>query len=150
MKKFLALAGAVAGATYFFDPDNGKRRRAAARDRTLAFFRRGGRQGARMARGVAAEAHGASKKITHLKEEEKPTPDDATLAHKVETEIFRDADVPKGQINVNAENGVVVLRGQVEQPEMVNDLEKKTRKVQGVRDVENLLHTPGQEAPTRS
>ncbi len=149
MKKFLALAGAVAGATYFFDPDNGKKRRAAARDRTLAFFRRGGHQGARMARGAAAGAYGVSKKVTHMKEEEKPAPDDATLARKVETEIFRDADVPKGQINVNAESGVVVLRGEVEQPEMVNDLEKKTRKVQGVRDVENLLHTPGQEAPTR-
>jgi hypothetical protein len=33
---------------------------------------------------------------------------------------------------------------------MIGDLEEKTRNVQGVRDVENLLHVPGQEAPTKA
>jgi osmotically-inducible protein OsmY len=88
-------------------------------------------------------------KATHLKEEEKPQPDDVTLARKVETEIFRDADVPKGQINVNAENGKIVLRGEVEKPELITDLEKKTKKVQGVTEVENLLHTPGSPTPAK-
>jgi len=146
-----ALAAAVGGAlAYFFDPQNGKRRRKMTVDRMLGFARRRGRESARVARGVAAEAYGAKQKVTHLREEPKPQPDDVTLARKVETEIFRDAEVPKGQINVNAENGVVVLRGEVGQPDMINDLEQKARKVQGVRDVENLLHEPGQEAPTRS
>lgn len=39
-----------------------------------------------------------------------PTPpeyDDATLAQKVMSELFRDPHVPKGAINVNPENGVV-------------------------------------------
>jgi osmotically-inducible protein OsmY len=58
--------------------------------------------------------------------------------------------VPKGQINVNAENGVIVLRGEVEEPDLIRDLEQKTRKVQGVQEVENLLHTPGTPAPTKS
>ena len=80
----------------------------------------------------------------------KPQPDDVTLARKVETEIFRDAEVPKGQINVNAENGVVVLRGEVEEPELIRDLEEKTRNVQGVQEVENLLHTPGTPVPAKS
>lgn len=149
MKKMIAAAGALgAGLTYFFDPSNGKRRRATARDRTLGFIRRRRRQGVRLARGVAADAYGVSQKVRHLKEEEKPAPDDATLAHKVETEIFRDADVPKGGINVNAQDGVVFLRGEVSEPDLIRDLEKKTRKVQGVRDVENLLHVPGEAAPT--
>jgi osmotically-inducible protein OsmY len=147
--KFGALAALVGGALmYFFDPQNGRRRRRMAVDRTFAFFRRRGR---RLARGVAAEAYGVSQKAQHLREEPKPQPDDVTLARKVETEIFRDADVPKGQINVNAENGVVVLRGEVRQPDMIKDLEEKTRKIQGVRDVENLLHVPGQETrPSRT
>jgi osmotically-inducible protein OsmY len=67
--------------------------------------------------------------------------DDATLVDKVESIVFRDHDVPKGQININAENGVVFLRGQVERPELVETLEKRVRKVGGVKDVENLLHT---------
>ena len=147
--KIVALAGALGAAlAFFFDPQNGKRRRNMTRDRTFAFFRRLLRRSERMGRGVAAEAYGVSQKVTHLKEEEKPQPDDVTLARKVETEIFRDADVPKGQINVNAEEGVVVLRGEVERPEMIRDLEERTRSVQGVRDVKNLLHLPGSAAPT--
>ena len=73
-------------------------------------------------------------------------PDDTTLARKVETEIFRDPEVPKGQINVNAEDGVVILRGEVDRPELIRDLEEMTRNVKGVKGVENLLHAPGTEA----
>ena len=141
--------GAALGAAlaFFFDPNNGRRRRALAVDRTGGFFRGRARQAERAGRAVAAEAYGVSQKVTHLKEEEKPQPDDVTLARKVATEIFRDADVPKGQINVNAEHGKVILRGEVERPEMIRDLEERTRKVQGVQDVENLLHVPGTPAP---
>ena len=49
--------------------------------------------------------------------------------------------MPKGKINVNAENGKVVLRGEVDSPELIDDLVAKARNVQGVQDVENLLHT---------
>ena len=42
------------------------------------------------------------------------------------------------------------LRGEIEQPDLIKDLEQQARKVQGVQDVENLLHAPGQEAPTKT
>lgn len=142
----LALAGAIGAAiAYLFDPDNGRRRRKILADKTAKYFRRAGEQ----ARGAGVQARGLKEKATHLKEQEKPQPDDVTLARKVETEIFRDAEVPKGQINVNAEDGVVYLRGQVKQPDMIKDLEAKARNVQGVLGVENLLHAPGQEAPAK-
>jgi BON domain-containing protein len=144
---FYGALGALAA--YFFDPDSGRRRRALARDRVPAFLRQGGRKAEKVGRAASAEAYGAAQKVKHRKEGEKPQPDDVTLARKVETEIFRDADVPKGQINVNAENGVVVLRGEVGKPEMIRDLEEKTRKVQGVREVENLLSTPKTPARAR-
>jgi osmotically-inducible protein OsmY len=139
--RLLALGAAL---SYFFDPDNGKRRRKVTADRLAALVRR---HGSRLVSGTGSQAHALKQKATHLREEAKPQPDDVTLARKVETEIFRDAEVPKGQINVNAENGKVVLRGEVEQPSMIKDLEERTRKVQGVREVENLLHTPGDAAP---
>jgi osmotically-inducible protein OsmY len=150
IKSFPLFAAVGAGLAYFFDPQSGKRRRKMTLDRTAGFFRHGGRRAERAGRTVASEAYGLKQKATHRREEAKPEPDDTTLARKVESEIFRAADVPKGQINVNAENGVVVLRGEVEQPELIKDLEKKTRKVQGVREVENLLHTPGTPAPTKA
>jgi osmotically-inducible protein OsmY len=140
--QLLAL-GALIGAAlaYFLDPTSGRRRRAATADRTGGFVRRRAREAARAGRGVASEAYGLKEKAKHPTEEPKEF-DDATLAHKVETEIFRAAEVPKGQINVNAQNGVVQLRGEVPTPEMLDALVERTRKVQGVRDVENLLHLP--------
>jgi osmotically-inducible protein OsmY len=148
MKVLALLAGIGAAIAYFFDPQNGARRRNMTRDRVLGFFRQGGRRAERAGRAVAAEAYGLKQKATHLREEEKPQPDDVTLARKVETELFRPADAPKGQVNVNVENGIVFLRGEVERPEIITDLEDRARKVQGVREVENLLHLPGTPSPT--
>ena len=87
------------------------------------FFRQKVGHPGRLGRIAKAQAFDAKQKVKHLNEADKAQPDDVTLARKVETEIFRDADVPKGQINVNAENGVVVLRGEVEEPELIRDLE---------------------------
>jgi osmotically-inducible protein OsmY len=145
--KIFALGGALGALlAYFFDPRNGRGRRHQFRDRTLARVRSGGRKVAHVGRGVAAETYGVAQKAQHLKEAPKDF-DDATLADKVRSQVLRDPDLPKGQINVNAQNGVVQLRGEVPRPELIDELVSQTRKVQGVRDVENLLHTPGEEAP---
>jgi len=134
--RLVALGAAL---SYFFDPDNGRRRRKVTADRLAGLTRRHGK---RMIKSTASQAHALKQKGTHLSEEPKPQPDDVTLARKVETEIFRDAEVSKGKINVNAENGKVVLRGEVDSAEMINELVEKTRKVQGVQDVESLLTAP--------
>jgi osmotically-inducible protein OsmY len=146
--QLLAL-GAFLGAAiaYFFDPQSGRRRRAMLRDRSGGLARQTGRSAAQTGRAVAAEAYGVSQKVRPLKEEPKEY-DDATLAQKVQSEIFRDADSPKGQVDVNAEDGIIVLRGEVERPELIEQLVERTRSVQGVRDVQNLLHLPGTPAPT--
>jgi hypothetical protein len=73
--------------------------------------------------------------------------DDATLKDKVESELFRDEHEVKGAINVNAQEGVVQLRGQLPSQDLIDALVERTQKIQGVREVENLLHTPGTEAP---
>jgi len=135
--RLIALGAAL---SYFFDPENGRRRRKVAADRLAGLTRRHGK---RMIKGTAARANALGKQATHLKEEPKPQPDDVTLARKVETEIFREPDVPKGKINVNAENGKIVLRGEVDSAELIDDLVSKAHKVQGVEEVESLLHTPG-------
>jgi osmotically-inducible protein OsmY len=142
-----AVGGALGALlAYFFDPRNGRQRRHTLRDRSAALVRSGVRQAGHAGRGVSAEAYGFSQKVQHLKEEPKEF-DDATLADKVRSEVFRDSDVPKGKINVNVQDGVVQLRGEVPRPELIDDLVKETRKVQGVQDVESLLHVPGTEAP---
>jgi osmotically-inducible protein OsmY len=140
--------GAVLGslASFFLDPDRGRRRRAMLRDRTAALGRRASARAERAGSAVGARVYGMSQQALHLREEPKDY-DDVTLARKVETELFRPADVPKGQIDVNVQKGVVQLRGEVPRPDLIDDLVDRARGIQGVRAVENLLHLPGTEAP---
>lgn len=76
--------------------------------------------------------------------------DDQTLKAKVESEVFRETEAPRGDVNVNVDLGVVFLRGQLEDQSLIEELEQRVRAVQGVNRVENLLHTPGTEAPTHT
>jgi osmotically-inducible protein OsmY len=71
---------------------------------------------------------------------------DPALARKVESEVFRDGSLPKGDINVNVEYGVVYLRGELHDREQMDELVARTRKVNGVKGVENLLHLAGSTA----
>jgi osmotically-inducible protein OsmY len=142
VKTFVAGAAVGGVAAYLLDSNSGARRceelAAAARRRKHDV------EGA--AKGAQATAQGVVAKAQHAAGGgESAPPDDITLARKVETEIFRPADAPKGQVNVQALDGVVELRGQVDAPQVIEDLEQRTRRVTGVRDVRNLLHLPGQQ-----
>jgi osmotically-inducible protein OsmY len=140
----LALgAGLGALLAHFFDRENGRRRRQQAIDRTKSVARK---RAARAARAVTSQTYGVAKKVQHLREEPKEF-DDATLADKVRSEAFRGEDVRTGEINLNVQDGIVQLRGEVARPDLINELVDRVRKVHGVRDVENLLHLPGTEAP---
>ena len=147
MRRFIRWAGLGAALMFFLDPEQGNRRRKLAVDRAGGLVRRTMRRSERAMRALSAQSYGVTQKVKHLREEDKEL-DDVTLARKVETEVFRDADSPKGQVDVNAVDGVVYLRGEVESDEMIKNLERATRKVVGVKGVENLLHTPGTRAPT--
>jgi BON domain len=144
------LAGAAVGgvAAYGFDPVSGRRRRHTARDRVAGISRRGARRLLRGGSIAAAQARGRTRGLLHGLRPQAPRHlDDAELAHKVETIVFRDPRLPKGPVSVNAEDGCVFLRGEIERPELVAELEEAVRRVPGVREVENLLHLPGTPAP---
>jgi osmotically-inducible protein OsmY len=74
---------------------------------------------------------------------------DPALASKVESEVFRDDAIPKGNVSVNVEYGVVYLRGELPDRESMDELVARTRKVDGVRGVENLTHLPSEPPPTK-
>ena len=76
--------------------------------------------------------------------------DDLTLKDRVESEIFRSPDLPKGQINFDVESAVVTVRGQVDNALQIAKIEKAVLKVPGVRGVENLLHVDGTPAPNKA
>lgn len=144
---FMAGTAAGAAAAYFLDPQGGARRRRETRDKTLSRVRHGAHDAAGTAKQAAGRARGAVHDVTPRMPGRGESPDDVTLAHKVETQIFRSADAPKGSVSVNAENGVVFLRGTVDDRAWIDRLAAEAEKVDGVEAVRNLLHLPGTEAP---
>ena len=142
---FVAGAGIGAAAAYFLDNESGNRRRRIVSDKAGRFAREGGGslQGAAQAVGAQTQGKAARFKSAATGGDIAPG-DDNTLKNKVQTEIFRDADAPKGSVDVNVANGIVELRGQVDDRATIEALEMKTRMVTGVRDVRNLLHLPGE------
>jgi hypothetical protein len=146
-KLLLITIAGTGAAAYFLDPDQGKRRRHLAQDRVAAFFRQRARKTERAARAAGSYAEGLRERAKATVREERPPGDDVTLKNKLETELFREPDAPKGSVNIDVADGVATLRGEVGRPEQVRDLEAKARSVAGTRDVENLLHTPGSPPP---
>jgi osmotically-inducible protein OsmY len=144
----VAASALAAGAAleFFFDPRSGKRRRHLVRDRTTAAFRRRARKVERQAHYEAGKMVGLAHAITHH-DHAVPELDDVSLVRKVESELFRDRTIPKGPISINADRGIVVLRGQLDDAQEIERIEREVRGVAGVRDVENLLHPPGVPAP---
>jgi osmotically-inducible protein OsmY len=132
-------------AMFVLDPDRGRYRRNVTRDRLAGTARRGGADIERAGRRVSAEAYGARQTIAH-RDRDAPPENDAVLAQKVMSKLFRDPKIPKDRINIDTVDGVVYLRGQVDRPDQINDIEARVSRIDGVRKVENLLHLAGTPA----
>lgn len=148
-RSMLAASALGAAVAYFFDPDRGRGRRTQARDRVTATFRRLLKRGGRIARKAESDAYGALQRATHAAPEN-PLTDDETLKQKVQTELFGKPEVAKGKIVVNIEDGVVVLRGEVDSSEQMTELAQLALRVPGVAGVQNLLHLPQEPPPNKA
>ena len=148
---WMCLSSSIAGALamYFFDRERGRRRRHMLRDRFAARLRRTGRSIRHAFRGAAAETYGVSHRIVHLVPRQTDVADDETLRQRVESQLFRDRHVPKGNMNINSEHGTVILRGEVDSVAEITALEERVRRIPGVRGVQNLLHPHGTPAPNK-
>jgi hyperosmotically inducible periplasmic protein len=143
---FLAAAMGGAALAYYLDPRSGRRRRHLARDKAVHYARQGGRRGRRLVRHASSDAYGMGRRFASRLPHMQPGFDDAPLVDRVESIVFRDREIPKGQININAERAIVFLRGEVARPELLEELEARVRKVRGVRGVENKLHVTEEKA----
>jgi osmotically-inducible protein OsmY len=142
--------GIIAGATgafiaYMTDPQRGKARRAQLADQGAAAVRQASREAERALRVVTSTAEGKIEALTHAGSRVAAI-DDVTLRDRAESILFRDPKVPKGSINISAERGILVLRGEVPDTRMRNKLGREAEKVEGVWGVNNLLHLPGEAA----
>jgi hypothetical protein len=146
-----ALAiGVVAGAAGAFvafvtDPQRGRARRAQLADQGAATIRHAARAVERTVHALTSTAEGKIEALTRGGSRVAAT-DDVTLRDRAESILFRDPKVPKGTINVSAERGTLVLRGEVPNVRMRNKLAREAEKVEGAWGVRNLLHLPGEPA----
>src|SRR5438067_10563763 len=100
-------------------------------------------------RGAAAETYGVSHRIVQLVARQTEVADDETLRQRVESQLFRDRHVPKGNMNINCEHGTVILRGEVESAADIAEIEERVQRIPGIRGVQNLLHPHGTPAPNK-
>ena len=151
-------AAGLAGASIAFllDPASGRRRRALVRDKAARLshivFRRVPHRLASRGRYVAGGLRGVGHRIHHrcwhFRGGHEPPADDVTLAQRVRSEVFAPPDIPDGNINVDAHGGMVTLRGQLPSRELIDRVMRMTRSIEGVRDVRNLMHVPGEPVPS--
>jgi len=133
----LVLMGLGAGLMYLFDPDMGPRRRALLQDKmvrlrneTENFIDAKSEDLKNRAMGMAAEVAGRFRPEAVT---------DHQLAARVKSSIGRTVISNPGAIDVNAQNGVVTLRGPV-LAEEVQRLLSRVKTIQGVKNVQNQLH----------
>jgi gas vesicle protein len=112
----LLLGGVLgAGALYLLDPEKGEERRQS------------------LLGSVGSLTGGGA---------EDTSANDQMVTSQVEGELARDADFPKGQININTVDGVVYVRGTANSQEQIAEIERRIKVVPGVDAVINLLRLP--------
>jgi gas vesicle protein len=141
------IIGAAAGAaaSFLFDPARGRARRARLRDQGAATLRTGVRRAGQTAERLRATVEGRISAMRAPRSLDIRPTDDATLTDRISSSVFRDPSLPKGSINMNVERGVVVLRGEVPDQATRERLVAEVEAVDGVWNVRDLLHLPGEE-----
>ena len=145
------LVGAAVGllAMFYFDPASGRRRRALVRDKLARvshiFTRDVPRRIEKRARFFGGVARGVRHETAGLvlHDGHHVDVDDETLVARVRSEALRNSNIKSGEVNVEAYQGAVTLRGQIEHPGDIRRLIEATRRVDGVREVRSYLHLPG-------
>jgi osmotically-inducible protein OsmY len=141
-----AAGGAVA--SFLFDPARGRARRARLADQGAAAARRALRGGEQAVKQVRGTVDGKVAAARAARSTEARAIDDATLTDRVRSIVFRDDAVPKGDLNINVERGIVVLRGEVPDEAFKARLLSEVEAIEGVWSVRDLLHLPGEPAVT--
>jgi osmotically-inducible protein OsmY len=115
------------------------------KDRIGGLLRTAQQRAGRTGRRAASDVAGFKDRVIHAGDT--APPNDPALAAKVESEVM--GRYPQLSINVNAQHGVIGLRGEVSTEDLRSEIEQAVRKVTGVIDVDNLLHLPGQPPPSK-
>ena len=139
----LSLAAGVAAAT-LFDPRAGRRRRALIADKCRHLARVTPRRLARVGRGFTGPARGIAHRLGALLPWRKARPeiDGTELVHRVQSELGRHGDLPLNELNFDAADGLLRIRGTIEAAETAARIVGMAAEINGVRTVISLMRTP--------
>lgn len=148
----LTAAAAATGAAlaYFLDPAQGRRRRAQAAQQAAALIRRPTRRAmdrmSKKTRIATDRAVGLAYEAARPEEWERPE-NEQVLINKIRSEILGREEWRHYTLNIDAADGVVSLRGQLDRPEQINALRRQVADVPGVTEVKSYLHLPNTTPP---
>lgn len=153
------LTGGLVGAilVYFLDPAHGSQRRGSLMQKAGSSTGPLSKATAPLSKATAplSKAKAPLSKATGMMkgrgshQPDNPHPDDQTLRDRVESEIFRDTETSRENININVVNGVVTVRGELPNQGEIDALVKRIQGIANVRGVESFLHLPGTPAPNK-
>jgi uncharacterized membrane protein len=139
-----ALGSFAAGAAlmYFTDPGRGKRRRAILRDKVTAGLRDVAHEFDKAGRDLRNRSQGLASTVWRVRS--RPEADEPVIEERVRATLGRVIDHPHG-VAVSAERGGrVILTGPVRERE-VDELVRRVKSIQGVKEVINRLEVRAQE-----
>lgn len=143
-----AIALGAAGA-FMLDPQQGRRRRALLRDKTVRNMREARAFGDAAAKDLRARAQGAAAGLRALRHRPRGTPpSDDVLHDRVRAKLGRYASHPHA-IHISAQNGYVTLSGDILATEH-GALLRAIHAVRGVRDIADRLdvHAAAEGVPS--
>jgi BON domain len=123
-------AGIGAALVYMIDPNNGRRRRALARDQMVRMSRKTRDAADSTFRDLANRTRGI---VATSRRSEPAAVDDATLVERVRAKLGRVSSHPRA-IEVDARDGVVTLRG----PILAREADQVVGTIESVRGVTNV------------
>lgn len=128
----LVIGGAVGAAlTYFLDPELGPSRRARVQQQLMSTLGRGRRQ-------VAGPRTGTTELAAATLAD-----DDLTVLSRVESVLGDLPGYPRDRVELEVEQGRLVLRGEVESEARATEIAEAASHVRGVTSVDNHLHADG-------
>ena len=128
--------GAGLALMFFLDPATGRRRRAAAEEKSVRYARQAAHARDALARRVLGHLRGAIAGIRHEAEPQEPV-EDAILLERVRAAMGHVVPDPHG-VDIRVRCGTVILKGPASSGQ-IGELVACAEHVRGVREVENRL-----------
>lgn len=142
---FLAI---VAAAWYFLNPRTGRANQARLRDQLASRIRGAGTDARRLGQQAEGTSRGVAAKVGWSgRASSDGAVDDKTIADRVRSQVLGRRN---GELLVDVAEGVVELRGPIDDPRDADALVDAILDVPGVVGVNNFTHRPGTPAPNKA